>query len=393
MKHTALIAAFMLLAWPVTYASAQVTKTNIFPLQDKHVHGSSIVQLPSGDFIAVWFYGSGERSADDVKIQGARLNQGESKWQPVFEAADVPGFPDCNPVLHVDDQGRLHMFWITVLANAWERSLLKQRTAASGEGEGAPDWTWQEQIQLDPGASFAEDVEAGLKATGYPEPMWAEYAYPYTEMIVEAAKDKLKRQMGWMTRIHPLRLASGRLLLPLYSDGFNVSLAALSDDGGDSWTASKPIVGLGPIQPTFVQKKNGDVVAYMRDSGALPSRVLTSTSSDEGMTWTTCVDTDIPNPSSSLEVIALEDGRWVMICNDTERGRNRLALLMSGDEGATWGWKRYLEDSPDRIESYAYPSMFQAKDGTIHATYSYKHEDSACIRHTTFTADWITQGE
>ena len=33
----------------------------IFPLQNKHVHGSTIVSLPGGDMLAAWFFGSGER--------------------------------------------------------------------------------------------------------------------------------------------------------------------------------------------------------------------------------------------------------------------------------------------------------------------------------------------
>ena len=35
----------------------------LFPMQEKHVHGSSIVALPNGDLLAVWFEGSGERHA------------------------------------------------------------------------------------------------------------------------------------------------------------------------------------------------------------------------------------------------------------------------------------------------------------------------------------------
>ena len=36
----------------------------IFPLQDQHVHGSSIVELPNGDLLSCWFQGSGERKAN-----------------------------------------------------------------------------------------------------------------------------------------------------------------------------------------------------------------------------------------------------------------------------------------------------------------------------------------
>src|SRR5690349_17060411 len=71
----------------------------IFPLQEKHVHGSTIVSLPGGDMLAAWFFGSGERKEDDVKIMGARLKKGQTKWSAPFLMADTYGIPDCNPVL------------------------------------------------------------------------------------------------------------------------------------------------------------------------------------------------------------------------------------------------------------------------------------------------------
>jgi predicted neuraminidase len=362
----------------------------IFPAQQKHCHGSSIVQLPNGDFLACWFYGSGERSADDVLVQGARLKNGENQWSPVFEMADNPGFPDCNPVLFLDGQNRLWLMWIRVLANGWQNSLLEYRRAEDYQGEGAPKWNWQGVVPLKPGDDFPQVIEAGFEELDYSEPFWAEYARPYSELILEAARDKLKRQLGWMTRIHPLTLPSGRILLPLYSDGFNVSLVAITDDNGETWRVSKPIMGLGPIQPTLVRRNDGTVVAYMRDSGPDPSRVIMATSSDDGETWTVARDTDIPNPGSSLEVIRLKDGRWVMIFNDTESGRHQLALALSEDEGQTWPHKRYLEKaSSPREGGFAYPSIIQAADGRLHATYTHSVSDGKSIKHVAVDPEWI----
>ena len=57
-------------------ARAVISEEFIFPYQAEHVHGSSIVSLPDGDMLAAWFQGSGERTADDVRIMGARLKKG-----------------------------------------------------------------------------------------------------------------------------------------------------------------------------------------------------------------------------------------------------------------------------------------------------------------------------
>ena len=194
----------------------------IFPLQDKHVHGSSLVECPNGDLLACWFHGSGERTADDVLIQGARLKKGANKWSPIFLMADTPDFPDCNPVLFIDKKERLWLFWITVTAHRWERSILKYRISSNYQKTGAPHWDWQDIILLNPGEKFAQTIQHEFEKNVKDEPMWAEYALPYVKMIEEAAKDPVKREIGWMTRIHPLVLSSGRILLPLYSDGFNI---------------------------------------------------------------------------------------------------------------------------------------------------------------------------
>src|SRR5439155_26390505 len=63
----------------------------IFPLEHWHHHGSCIVETPDGDLLVCWFHGSGERQADDVKVEGARLRKGAVAWSPRFTMADTPG--------------------------------------------------------------------------------------------------------------------------------------------------------------------------------------------------------------------------------------------------------------------------------------------------------------
>lgn len=373
-----------------SHAAAELKSELIFPLQDKHVHASSIVECPNGDLLACWFHGSGERTADDVVIQGARLRKGSAAWSPVFVMADTPDMPDCNPVLFIDAEHRLWLFWMHVMANRWEHSLLKYRRAEDYLGDGPPAWSWQDMITLKPGDSFPAEVRAGFDAMGFTQGCWGEFARAYDDLLVEAAADPFKRQKGWMTRNHPTVLPSGRILLPLYSDGFNFSLIALSDDLGATWRPSKPIVGLGPTQPSIVRKRDNSLVAYLRDEGDAPQRVQLSTSRDEGETWTPGADTDIPNPSASLEVLALASGNWVMIFNDSEVDRHSLVMGLSEDEGATWGYTRSVENLDGG--SFAYPSMLQSADGNIHISYSYRPEDnSASIKHAAFSEAWVME--
>ena len=362
---------------------------SIFPIQNKHVHGSSIIELPNGDLLSCWFHGSGERKANDVQIKGSRLKKGSNEWGDVFDMADTPSLPDCNPVLWIDKNDKLWLFWIAVRANQWENSMLRYRTSINYLNKEIPTWNWQDNIILQPGEKFRETIELAFKQY-VDEPMWAEYALPYSKLIIEASKDPEKRQKGWMTRIHPISLESGRVLLPLYSDGYNISIVAISDDNGKHWKASNPIVGLGPIQPSLVQKQNGHIVAYMRDSGDDPKRILKSVSKDNGETWSFAIDTKIPNPSSSIEVLQLKNGNWIMACNDTESSRSQMAILLSFNEGKSWEVKKYIgKYEYNSGITLAYPSLIQSSDRLIHLTYSLKDKKGKTIQHAVFNEDWI----
>lgn len=390
----ALPSLFFFCATHVVAADPAFDTAPIFPSQGKHVHSSSIVECPNGDLLACWYHGSGERRADDVVVQGARLKKGAETWSEPFLMADTPGFPDCNPVLFIDNQDRLWLFWVVVKANRWERSILKYRIAEDYTEDGPPHWSWQDIIVLKPGEQFVEALEQGFRKLDVDDGLWAEYALPFRKQSLAAAQDPDKRQSGWMTRIHPVQLPSGRILVPLYSDGFVQCLMAISDDDGQTWSASRPIVGMGASQPTIVRMKSGRLRTYHRDDGDAPKRALWSESDDEGQTWSVARDSDIPNPGSSLEVTVLKDGRWAMAFNDTERGRHSLAIAISDDEGQTWKWKRKLEQVEPGQGGFGYPSLIQTRDGKLHVTYSQSlPSEGSTIKHASFDVDWVAQGE
>ncbi|MCK5820541.1 MAG: exo-alpha-sialidase [Bacteroidales bacterium] len=370
---------------------AQFESKYIFPLQDLHVHSSSIIELPKGDLLCCWFQGSGERKANDVVINGARYSKKNHEWSKPFLMADTPGHPDCNPTLFIDEDNRLHLFWIVVQANKWERSILKTRISSNYQSSGAPEWDWQDVILLKPGAEFAETIKNKFKESNMLDVAWAEYAPKYETLIHEAAQDPAKRETGWMTRTHPIQMPDGKILLPLYSDGFNMSLVAVSNDMGETWKAGLPIVGRGNIQPSIVRKKDGDLLAYMRDNGDEPGRIQISSSTDNGHSWSYATDTEFLNPGASVEAIVLENGEWIIVYNDIEDGRYSLAVSLSDDEGETWKWTRHLEKMENKKGSFSYPSLIQTKDGVIHVSYSFSLSENKTIKHVAFSGDWIKE--
>src|SRR5256885_2793270 len=126
----------------------------IFPLEHWHNHASCIVECPNSDLLVCWFNGSGERTADDVKVEGARMKKGAKTWSPRFTMADTPGYPDTNCTMFIDPQGRLWLLWPTILANEWHTALMKYRIASDYHRDGPPRWQVNEVLHVTPGAGF-----------------------------------------------------------------------------------------------------------------------------------------------------------------------------------------------------------------------------------------------
>ncbi|MHC4555851.1 MAG: sialidase family protein [Planctomycetota bacterium] len=414
----------------------------IFPLVKQHVHGSTIVELPHGSLLAAWFQGSGERQEDDVAIMGARLQAGEQKWSKPFVMADVPGFPDINPILFIDPQDQLWLMWYTVIANQWETSLPKYRISKNYlMSHGPPEWSWQDVLYVKPGDSAGRGIQPDDRFVRSIEKQIEEYAKHFSEsagvlkQIAHSLIDRWKadllakargenmmrrgrlfdttgqyteqqmgyayyRRMGWQTKNKAVIVDNKRIIIPLYSDGFSFSLMAITDDGGHSWQFSEPLVAPGNIQPSIAKKTDGTLVAYMRDNGPPPQRLHMSTSKDGGLTWSPVRDSELPNPGSGADLVTLRNGHWVLAYNDTEDGRHSLAVSISTNEGKTWEYTRHLErDLRDKniTTRSAYPSIIQGRNDILHVVYSYHHNDrkgepNKTIKYVKFNEAWVKHG-
>ncbi|HUR56113.1 MAG TPA: exo-alpha-sialidase [Opitutaceae bacterium] len=383
-----------------------LTSELLFPLEHWHNHGSCVVEAPNGDLFAAWFHGSGERTADDVRIEGARLRQGAKSWSERFTLADTPAYPDTNCCLFIDPSGRLWLMWPTILANTWESALMKYRISSDYTGDGPPKWEVNEVMHVTPGPEFEAAVNAfadHTAATLDKAALGAERGQRVDTWLASLrtkAADKLTRRLGWFTRAHPFVLEGRRLIVPLYSDGFSFSLMNISDDWGQTWHTSAPLIGAGNIQPSIVRRKDGSLYTLMRDNGPPPKRLMQSESRDRGETWSPVTDSEHANPGSGAEIISLRNGHWALVGNDLERGRHRLTVKISDDEGVTWKWQRAIEFAADEGGRFHYPSIMQARDGTLHVTYSIHLEKgfdkdadgkprSKAIKHAHFNEAWV----
>jgi arylsulfatase A len=356
----------------------------VFPLDPQHNHAPGVVECPNDDILVSWYRGSGERTADDVVVLGSRKKRGEAAWSKPFEMADTPGFPDCNTTMYVDEKGKLYLFWPVIIANSWESCLTTVRTSTDYAGEGSPKWATNDTMYLKP-VDFIPEMKKG----------WEDYTKAFGNALIKRIgeaelekriNDKLLSRLGWQPRNKPIRHSSGRLLLPLYSDTYSAGLIAYSDDGGKTWLASKPMAAYGGIQPTLFEKKDGTVVAYLRENGPL-GKIRVCESKDKGVSWGPVGVCDLPNPGSGCDGVRLANGHWLMVYNDLPRGRHRLAVSISTDEGKTWPVTKHLEDQADG--RFHYPAVIQGRDGAIHCVYSLFLPAGKSMKYVKFDEAWV----
>jgi len=176
-----------------------------------------------------------------------------------------------------------------------------------------------------------------------------------------------------MFRCRPLRLSSGRLVLPGYDEVTWQGLPLLSDDDGGTWRESgRMIAPEGCIQPALVEREDGSLLAYLRTGGA-GGCIWESRSTDGGASWSACVATDLPNPNAGLDLLRLVDGRLLLAYNPLRQGRHRLALAVT----AGTGWDSVeLEHEPGA--EFSYPALLQARSGRCHLVYTHRRES---IKH------------
>ena len=225
-----------------------------------------MVETKEGSLLAAWYAGSGERKSDDVVIEGAWLAKGKARV-----GAEVPDgrharLPRLQP-------GALRSRPMDRSGSSGPRS---STTAGKGRSSSTPVANTPRReprrshgrgrgcLHVTP-KDFADEMQkrdrdlehrGKGRSTG---PDWTSSK--------QRSRDELYQRLGWMPRVHPVVLPSGRWILPLYSDTFSASIMAISDDRGATWTASRPLIGFGNIQPSLVRKNDGVLVAFMRDNG------------------------------------------------------------------------------------------------------------------------------
>lgn len=293
-------------------------------------HGSTIARRQDGELIAAWFGGTKENDPDTVVLY-ARKPAGAAEWQ------------DIRPVAGMN------------VLRPYGNAALFVEPSQDGE-QGERIWLFFIRSEGRHGRGWCDDCMSYV--TSSPDGGWT-WAEPRL----------LKYQWSFLIKNKPMRLSTGELAIPAYSDRENNSVLCTYDDRLDRWSFHGPVPmpdGIGVIQPALVHYPDGGLQMYFRTGHG---RIWTSSSSDAGRTWSMASPTELPNPSAGIDAVALPDGRLAVAYNPTTKGRSPLWLRISEDRGATWGDPLTLEDGEGE---YSYPAVIAEGDDTLHITYTHR---------------------
>lgn len=306
-------------------------EAEIIPVPTPSCHASTLAELPDGRLFCAWFGGTRE-GARDVGIYGAFRSA--SGWsEPLLIVSRETAQKELgrsikklgNPVLHFQD-GKLHLFFVSVSLGGWS-------------GSGINHALLDENGKLIPGSVSRLRLSPFLNLSN-------------------------------LVRCPALPLANGEIDLPIYHE-FNEKFARmvrLSPDGKVLRTIR--IAAPSAIQPCVVPVSENEALAVMRNpkKGAIQA----AQTQNAGGSWRSLSPLPIFNPNSSVALLRLKDGRFLLVGNP-EEGREKLNLWIS--EGPTfekWALVQELEKTPEC--EFSYPFMIQGKDGAVHLSYTWKRK-------------------
>jgi sialidase-1 len=295
-------------------------------------HAPSIVLLPDGRLLTVWFSGPFDASSRQSLLGTTSRDQGRS-WLPARVMQDFPDRSDFDPAFVSDGKTT---FWFF---SAGLRGVPRFEAIPPGTPNGR------------------ETFRIYVRSSSDSAKTWSEPAV-------------ISGESAHTSRTNGIRLSTGELLVPLHRLGTGAGGVLKSSDAGKTWVRRGMVanpVGQGG-EPTIAELSSGNVLMILRTTDG---KMWASRSIDKGETWSPARDTGMIAGATSHNLLRLRDGRLVLTHNPSKPPlRTPLTMRVSADDGETWGdplvlAEAQLRSPDDRGRQVAYPSAAELSDGTI----------------------------
>ena len=345
------------------------TEEAYLPVIEPSSHAANLLQLKNGDLLCFWFSGVWEGKSG-VAIVVSRLRSKSDQWSKPIVIDRQSGASFQNPVPFEAPDGTIWLIHTTQPANEGQKNARVLVVKSHDRGR---RWTSPKVLFDVPGAFVRNPI------------------------VVRA---------------------DGAWLLPMYftpSAGIttdaetNYSVVKISTDQGTNWSECSIPNSNGYVQPSVVVQSKPKYIAFLRSRFA--DSIFRSTSAN-GCLWTVPKATSLPNNNASIQAVGLKDGRIAIAFNNAKAAapngkpsigpRKPLTVALSADGGNTWSamrniqlgtsdksddpsYAQLMKNAPGRDE-YSYPSILQARDGSIYVAYTFRRQTIKVVR---FSESWI----
>lgn len=316
----------------------------------RYKHPAAITELANGDLYIAWYGGDGEYKPGTA-VYGTRLARGAKKWSPPAVLATDPFYSVGNPVIWQAPDGLVWLWYVIRPGDTWSTS----RIAVKVSKDGARTWSDNSVV------TFEE---------------------------------------GTMVRGKPIVLSNGDYLLPVWKETGNDTEVVGADTASfflrynpksKKWTESGRFgARQGSLQPAVAELDPQHLIAFTRRGGGYGKQtsgfIVRSESNDGGKTWSSGVDSEMPNPNAAVDLVKLASGNLLLVYNDSPHDRTPLTVALSKDGGKTWPVRKNIAEGP---HDYAYPFAIQGRDGKIHIVFT--SEGRTVINHAAFEESAIRE--
>jgi len=323
------------------------------------VHAASLIALKDGTLRAFWFAGSREGAAD-VVINSAVFDPKSVNWSAPTVVIDRVSAEKGlaryiaklgNPVPARMADGRLQLFFVTVSIGGWAGSSI---SSIVSDDEGL---TWNTPQRL---------ISSPLM------------------------------NLSTLVKSPAIAFADGRLGLPAYHEWIGRFGEFLRIDAGQVIDKRRMSSGRSAIQPLVLVNNSQDATAYFRQtrSAGQAKQVPISQTQNAGQSWQAGTDLPITNPNSAVTGLQLNSGASILVLNNIETGRYRLALMMTDAKSGQWQTIEVLEDDEalpdDQRKEFSYPYLISLDGNDAHLVYTW---DRKKIRHRYFSGAWLRRAQ
>lgn len=358
---TAVAALLPAAAVPASFETGVVQRSDGGSFQLNTV--PAVARLASGKLLAVWSaYAKTEWRG---RIVAALSGDGGLTWSAPRDLIKTPDMDDADPNILVD--GDRVFVYSTTVPKGMKRITGSKVFMTRSDDQGTT-WTQPEQIPL-PYKYFVGKTQNGIKlmdgtlAMGFSWDLWAQRGTP--------AKSESE-----------MNLASGVLLS---KDGIHWTPFGQLHVWLQKVT---PYSTNGLAEPALVQLANGDLLMIMRTGTMFHWE---SRSHDGGLTWDPPRQSTVIGHNDPVSVWRLEQepSEIAVAFDNSPIDRWPLSVAISADGGLHWSKPRNVATTNGLDVSY--PSMTQAKDGTIVVVWQLELQEGVReeIHWARFTREWV----